>query len=307
MDFGVIEAIEKADAEETAAGNPDEGTGTKAEAGATETETETPEAKGTETTDAEAPKTEKLVFEEEVEIPEDLTPEKSDDTEAPEMTDDMRVKDPVSGEVTTWGKIKGRQEEANRDYHRKMQDLADERRALREEGRTEEEIGEETEEVEDPLAELDPDDPVVAALKQTQAALGMLQEENQHLKRSVEQDQAVRNRENLERTDKELMTKFPVLTENDLVAAGEQYLGNIHLGKEIKYEAVVEAYANRMMEVQSGSVTAWKEKHKRPVRPEVSGAGAVPEVKPITGKDFMKNGLADIIAKEDAELARQGS
>jgi hypothetical protein len=303
---GVLEEIEAADAED--AGGTSEETAVATESATTDDQ----ESKG-----AESPKVETLVFEEEVEKV-DPTPEKegeATESEPIELADNTKVKDPVSGEITTWGKIKDRQQEGNAEIQRKFQelsgmkqDIAEMRQAL-EAPATEEGTEEAIAEISDRLADLDSDDPVVAELRELRkdfgAQLNELQQENQSLRETVESDQDRQNREALEVTERELLEKHPVLDQEELDTAGYKYLMRVQKGEDVKYADVVEAHAAKLMKLTSGSMEAWKEKHLRPSRKEPTGEIVTENAEKISRTDFMENGLADRIAAEDKSLREQ--
>jgi hypothetical protein len=263
----------------------------------------TPPAKTEDPPKEETPKPQKLVFEEEVPAEVPTPKEEKPSEDAPmELADDTKIKDPISGEVTTWGKIKNREQDQNRDYHRKMQDLAEERRELRKEEPPPEE---EPPVEEDLLADIDPTDPVVRMIRQQGERIAQVEEENTQLRTKVNDAERRTNDETLEQMERKALEDYPVLDQEEVDLAGTAYMRRIRSGETVKWETVVKERAEKLMKLEAGSVAKWKEAHLKPAREEPEGTGALEKKEPVSGADFMKHGMADTIAQADANLSAQ--
>jgi len=297
--LGDIEKADAADAEATPEGSPKAEEGTPAVE--TPAEGEAPEAK-----------TEKVTYEEDVQVDETPAEEPSSEGEpkAPqpvELSDDTMVKDPVTGELAKWGDIKN-ERLMQADYTRKTQALAEEKKSLESALETQTEEAVEQTGEEDPLSHLDPDDPLVAAIKQTQAQLQAVLQQNEVLSQQVEGAEERRNREHLEGVDAKLLEQFPVLDSEELDACGMLYLSKVQRGEEPDYEEIVAGRAEKLMKMQAGSVEKWKEDHRRPspAEPDGAPAGGEPPKGP-SAKEFMEGGIADRLRDEDDRLAREAN
>jgi len=307
----VLDKIEEADAAD-AEGNPEEGTET-VEAGATETE----DPKADDPTEEVTADKLTIEYAEEEEVQPEGDAEAAEGAEGAGtplvVTDDTPVPDPINGEMTTWGKIKNRQQEGNAEIQRRFQELADKQKAM--ESKLAEGTATETAEVEeeaDPYPFLDDDDPMKAAWiadrKADRAEIAELKQGIEALTSHVQTQSKATTEQYYDSVDADLLEKFPVLDQEELGAAETIYKNRITAGEieatEVNYRKVVAERAEKLSGLKQEGVKNWKDKHRKPAPEERTGSGVGGHTE-VSMKDmskaFMGDGLRDMIAKEDAE------
>jgi hypothetical protein len=256
--------------------------------------------------ETEAAQSEKFEYEEEVPVEDETSEGETEDTKPLELSDDSIVIE--NGQEVRWGDIKN-ERLMQADYTRKTQEVAEQRR-LAEQVLAQQNIPLEkvVEELDDPYTDLDSDDPMVKMLKDRDAQMTALMTKTEQLAQSLESERNTRQQADLERTETEMLAKYPALDNEELDVAGMKYLIGMQKGENVPYEQVVKAHNDKIMKREAGSVKAWKEKHRKNIPAEPSGTPvSSPSVDGPTGANLMDGSIAEMIAKQDADMAKQAN